>query len=103
MVNVVTGQGQFLPHRLKTRRCPFRAAWQVRYPKHAVFSQRAGRNFQLGSLKKFECLGVVDVRVIEQRHPDIDIKEQPHASDSLLVHQAANMLGGDDLVAGMQH
>jgi hypothetical protein len=45
----------------------------------------------------------VDVRVIEQRHPDIDIKEQPHASDSLLVHQAANMLGGDDLVAGMQH
>jgi len=99
MVKLSANGIQFLTDRLKPDGAEFAVSGQVKNTNNTILNQRASRHFQSGPFDKRQRLRVKDMRLIEQRDPDIHIQQITHALDAFLIHQRTHMLRRDDLRA----
>lgn len=76
VVQIAKNFAQFVADLVKANGAKFAVARKIQNANNAVFHQGAARNFQVSLLKKSQHAQMVDMRLIKQRYPYIDIKQK---------------------------
>lgn len=75
MVHITANLVQFLAHPLETHGTQLAIARQIQNADDTVFHQRTGGYFQLVLVKKSQRRQMVNVCLVKQRNPHINVKQ----------------------------
>lgn len=96
-----TDFGDFLRDDFEADRPELAVAGQIEDADNPILDERARRGLDATTFDERQRLPVENVCLVEQRHPDVDVQEMAQL-DPFLVHQMADVIGCDRLVAGRQ-
>ena len=88
VIKVSTNLLELVPHGLESGWPQPAVAWKVKNADDPVFDDWAGGNLDLWPLGESQCLNVVNMRLIQQRHPNVHVQQIAQIRSQQIVDES---------------